>query len=80
MEFELFNNVKDPILQAYNRVVMVFNLKEDFGETIVRQYLNKVSSKDKHSMLVISNAIEKYGKDTILKQILKREPEEKDNV
>jgi hypothetical protein len=56
-----FNDVKDPILRAYNRYVVANNLKEDAGRAYAEEYLNQFSTVDQTNIFLIGSLLRKQG-------------------
>ena len=71
MKFNMFNEVNPPRLKVFNRVVMAFNLLEDFGQARMEDYLEQFSLEDRLDIKVMSNYILKVGPDQARREVTK---------
>lgn len=67
--YELFNEVENKALRAYNRAVMCVNLKADVGENEARKYLENFNEEDKKGIAAILMGIKGYGAEAV-KQVI----------
>lgn len=59
--FDRFDSIKNPRLRAYNRMVMMHNLKEDFGEAVLKQYLEPFNQADRKLIMAFIGITQKFG-------------------
>lgn len=70
--FDTFNEVENPLLRAYNRAVMSINLNVDEGKECAARYLSMFSDKENAAIYALLAGIDKYGPDTIKKNVMLR--------
>lgn len=64
-----FNHIKDRYLQAYNRVIVAFNLNDQGKEGEALAYLEQFNMQDKFSIGVLTADIKKRGFDAVKRTI-----------
>ena len=67
--FNLFKDIKHTPLRIYNRVVMSYNLKSDFGQAVVEDYISCFNEEEKKQMLLMTKLVQKKGKDAVMKMV-----------
>lgn len=69
--YSLFNDVQDPLLRSYNRVVAVMNIREDFGDGYATGYLHSLpeDEKDMQRMMAVAVAIKQRGLDSVKAEV-----------
>tara|TARA_R110002033_G_scaffold41956_10_gene82786 strand:- start:225 stop:488 length:264 start_codon:yes stop_codon:yes gene_type:complete len=67
--FNDFNDIEHKPLRVYNRVVFMFNIREDFGAYKVQEYLQRFTEAQKKEMYILIQYLNKYGKDATMKAI-----------
>ncbi len=60
-QFETFHNVSHMPLRVYNRVVMAYNIKDDFGNVAFENYVGKFTSHEKAQMVCMMQYIREKG-------------------
>ena len=56
-------------LRVFNRVVMAFNMLDDFGPSQLKNYLGEFSTLEQLEMQVMSAYIKKHGPDKVRKEV-----------
>ena len=69
--FNLFTEIEHRPLRIYNRVVMSYNLREDFGELVSQDYIDCFSVADRKEMLLMTKLVQLKGKDEVMKLVQK---------
>ena len=59
--FSMFDEVENVVLQAYNRSLMVFNIRSLHGQPLAGEYLDQFSDPDKARILALVLHIQKHG-------------------
>lgn len=67
--FNKFNEVEPRRLRVFNRVVMAFNIIDDFGPDQLKEYLSTFSTDERLEMQVMSAYIKKNGPDQVRKEV-----------
>ena len=74
--FNLFNDINHEPLRVYNRVVMCYNLRSDFGQAVVEDYIGCFSEPERKQMYYMTRLVQKEGKDSVMKKVVKGLPVE----
>lgn len=69
--FNKFNEIQHTPLRVFNRVAMLFNIKEDQGEETAKEYVNCFTESERKQMLMVMVAIEKQGVEAVRKAVTK---------
>lgn len=69
--FKLFKDVEHIPLRTYNRVVMSFNIRSDFGNAVLQDYLSNFDENERKAMMVMTMFIQKHGYETVMKSVTK---------
>lgn len=67
--FNKFDEVEPKRLRVFNRVVMAFNMLDDFGPSQLKNYLGEFSTTEQLEMQVMSAYIKKHGPDKVRKEV-----------
>lgn len=70
-KFETFNNIAHAPLRVFNRVVMSFNIKEDFGQAVLEKYLENFDAKERAEMMMVTMLIKAKGQEAVRKEVTK---------
>jgi len=54
--YSLCRDVRDPVIRAHNRVVIVKNIQENHGQNAAKDYLEELSETDKAQMVLAYKA------------------------
>ena len=74
--FRTFDEVENPVLKAFNRVVLLTNITIDFGKEAAVKYGEQFSEGDKKAMYFMSELIKRKGVEETKREILSQiEPE-----
>ena len=68
--YELFNEVENKALRAYNRAVMTVNLKTDINDDAARKYLNNFDEEDRKHIAVVLMGIKTHGAEAVKRAII----------
>ena len=72
--FNLFKDINHAPLRVYNRVVMCHNLRSDFGQAVCEDYISCFSDAEKKEMALLTNLVQKKGKDYVMKMVTRNLP------
>jgi len=61
--FNKFDEIEHMPLRVFNRTAMLFNLMDDFGNTVAEEYLNMFNEGQKQQILIMNLYIKKFGLD-----------------
>lgn len=67
-----FNNIDDPYIKAYNRVVIANNFQKSRQDTLAKEYLAQFDTSDQFDIAEIIHSIKTHGWDTIKTIVAKR--------
>lgn len=62
---ETFIDIKNPVIQAYNRAVTSLSILEEDGEVGVREYFQQFSEQDRGSIAAMMIAHKRNPEDTL---------------
>lgn len=65
-----FNDVMNSKLQAYNRLNIVYNIKETFGNAVAVAYTKQFSKKAKAAILYMHQHINDVGFSTVRREMI----------
>ena len=68
-KFETFNDIEHMPLRVFNRVVSSFNIRDDFGDAVLEDYLSKFSVPERQQMMIMTMAIQSRGAEVIRKEV-----------
>lgn len=74
--YEVFDDIADPTLRAYNRFTVAMNISEDVGEAGVAMYLGRFTEADRKAIAIVAMGIRKNGLEATKKQIQQKVREE----
>lgn len=69
--YELFNDVDNKALRAYNRAVVTVNLKADVGDAKAREYLENFDEEDRTSIAAVLMAMKVHGSEAVKQAIIR---------
>lgn len=69
--YELFNDVDNKALRAYNRAVVCVNLKTDVGNEKAREYLENFDEEDRTSIAAVLMAMKVHGSEAVKQAIIR---------
>lgn len=61
--FATFHDVQHLPLRVYNRTVMAYNIREDFGTAILEEYFANFTDAEKWQMLNMMEFIKRNGRE-----------------
>lgn len=68
--FSLFNDVKDPKLQAYNRAAMLKNLRESHGDELANNYYLSFGGPSQFGIITTMMFVKEHGWDEVKRRII----------
>jgi len=71
--YSLFDEVKDPVLKAWNRLNTIYNMKEQGGNVMAVKYSELFDKFERIQILVMSVAVQKDGYENTRRTIFKQE-------
>lgn len=71
MNYPTFNDIMNPKLQAYNRLNVIYNIKEHVGGVMATRYAEQFSKKAKAAIMIMHESILTLGYSSVRKQIMK---------
>lgn len=60
-KFNYFDGIDHLPLQAFNRAITLTNLREDFGDSVVKEYLNPLDETARRQLFLVLFSIQKMG-------------------
>jgi len=66
---ETFEDIENPALQAYNRLMVSMNLNDKLGSKTVSKYLEQFNEADRFKIFAIGAAVRQQGKRAVQKQL-----------
>lgn len=69
--FNRFDEISHLPLKVYNRTAMMFNLSEDFGETVAKEYAGIFNDNERQQILIMQIFIQNKGIDFVKKEVTK---------
>lgn len=70
-ELPTFNDVKDPTLRAWNRLNVIYNLKEMTAGKAVTRYADKFNKKDKITILKLASKVSNDNYENVRREIIR---------
>ncbi len=70
-DFPTFDEILDPKLRAWNRINMIFNIKELIGNDIATEYVKQFDRADKVAIFVLGNTIVIRGYENTRREIFR---------
>lgn len=67
-KFNYFDEIEHKPLRTFNRAAMFYNLTEDFGLTVAKDYVSRLTLKDRKDIIAVLTRIEDHGLDCVRKQ------------
>lgn len=68
-KFETFKDVEHLPLRVFNRVVMSFNIRDDFGSAILEKYLENFTAQERAEMMMMTMTIKSRGQEAVRKEV-----------
>lgn len=68
-----FKEITDPKLRAWNRLNVIFNIKEAVHNAAATEYAKQFSKEDKFMIVLLSAKIVKEGYENVRREFLKKE-------
>lgn len=68
-----FNDITEPKLRAWNRLNIIFNLKENISNAAAMEYTKQFTKADNFSIFAIAAYITKHGYENTRREIFKEE-------
>jgi len=61
--FRTFHDIKHTPLRVYNRVVLAYNIMEDFGKAVYEDYISNFDQGERKQMFVMMMYIKQHGRE-----------------
>lgn len=71
--YPLFNKIRNPNLQAYNRANMYMNIKERHGSVPAERYIKKLDRNGQIGVLKMMSRFAQYGYEQTRRDIMRKE-------
>lgn len=71
IEMPTFNDVKDPILRTWNRLNIIYNMKEMANNHLSTRYAERFNKKDKIALLRMAAKVANDGYENTRREILR---------
>lgn len=68
-----FDDIMEPKLQAWNRLNIIFNLKENVNDNAVSEYTKQFTKEGKFAIFSLAAYITKHGYENTRREIFKEE-------
>lgn len=75
-----FREIKHVPLRTFNQGVMAFNIREDEGEDVSRQYLSGLTQEEKVLVLNLYADVKARGAETVKREIMRSMPLQEDQA
>lgn len=69
--FNLFNDIKNPELRAYNRLAMCFNIGKDHDIKTMAEYASKIPEDERKEFNDIAARIAKHGREKVQAEVMR---------
>lgn len=70
--FSMFNEISSPRLRAFNRSVMIKNLKEDYGKSVATEYITALTTKSRLALVMMFEEINEFGWGEVNRRVINR--------
>lgn len=71
--YNLFKDVSNPTLRAWNRLNTIFNIKEEHGNAVAVGYSKQLSKEDNASIFLMANYVTAKGYENVRREIFREE-------
>lgn len=71
VDFNRFDEIKHFPLKIFNRVVLAFNIRDDFGQHVLEEYLEMFNNEERLAMLSMYQFIKKNGAEAAKQLVTK---------
>lgn len=71
IEMPTFNDVANPTLRTWNRLNVIYNMKEMSNNNIATRYANRFNKKDKIALLRMASKVANDGYENVRREILR---------
>ena len=71
--FSTFDEVEDRTLKAYNRCVMLFNIRETHSEELAERYAEQISEEERFHMFLMFNYVQERGLEVVKRELSRGE-------
>lgn len=68
--YDLFSDVDNNMVRAFNRLNTIVTINEDISETIAAKYLDQLSDNCKKEVAVMAQWIKREGREAVIKKVL----------
>lgn len=68
--FNYFNEIENPLLRTWNRLIMVYNLRQDAGTHVAQEYINNLSAEENKQLIYMGVLIQRKGKDEVKAMVM----------
>lgn len=68
-----FDDIKEPKLQAWNRLNVIFNIKENINNTAATEYSKQFTKDGKLAIMLLAAYITKHGYENTRRELFKEE-------
>lgn len=72
INYPTFNDVEDPTLRAWNRLNIIFNIKEHLGNVVATRYTKQFNNKEKAGILALAAGVSARGYENIRREIIRK--------
>ena len=69
-QFITFNEIDNPLLRAYNRVVMLHNIQSDYGDVGAIKYIEAFDNDDRMEMMGMLFSIQHTGLEEVKREVM----------
>jgi len=71
IEMPTFNDVANPTLRTWNRLNIIYNMKEMKSNSLATRYAERFNKKDKIALLRMASKVANDGYETVRREILR---------
>src|SRR4051812_3619044 len=69
--FNLFNDITNPDLRAWNRLAMAFNIGKDHDTEVMAEYAAKIPESERHELTAMSKRIQENGYENTKREVMR---------
>lgn len=69
--YPLFRDIKNPKLRAWNRLNIIYNMKEQLGSASSRNYVKQFNKRDKFDILDLGSRVVREGYEDVRRSIIR---------
>lgn len=68
-DYARFDDIENPLLKAFNRVVVAHNISDQFGAEKAKEYINGFEKRDLMEMAIVTGMIKEKGLKKVKQEV-----------